>query len=132
MRYAYLPLVAAIAVTTNGYAASDEDLYSKQYFECMEKSGGVTIEIRKCTQQETLRQEALLQSSFTKLLHRQSPAQKHQLVKAQNLWKDYVKANCSFYNKPEGGTVAQLMASSCGLEETAKRADELDRMTFQD
>jgi hypothetical protein len=81
MCYLHLRLVAAIAVTTNGYAASDEDLYSKQCFECMEKSGGV---------------------------------------------------NCSFYNKPEGGTVVQLMAGSCGLEETAKRADELDRMTFQD
>jgi hypothetical protein len=81
MRYADLPSVAFIAATTNGYDASDEDLYSKQYFECMEKSGRV---------------------------------------------------NCSFYNKREGGTVAQWMASSCGLEETAKRADELDRMTFQD
>jgi uncharacterized protein YecT (DUF1311 family) len=131
MRYTYLLFVALLVATTNA-RAGDEDLYSKQYFDCMERSGGVSVEVGKCTQQETLRQDALLKSSFTKLLHRQSPVQKQQLVKAQNLWKSYVKANCSFYNEPDGGSLAQIMADACGLEETAKRANELDRLAYQD
>jgi uncharacterized protein YecT (DUF1311 family) len=132
MRYAYLPFVAILAVTANVQAAGEEDLYSKQYFDCMEKSGGVTVPMRKCTQQETVKQNAILKVSFTKLLQKQSPGQKQQLIKAQNLWKSYMEANCNFYNDPEGGTLAQVIAESCRLQETAKRADELDRLALQD
>ena len=44
---------------------------------------------------------------------------------AQLAWVSYRDANCSFYNDPEGGTIARLDANTCMLDMTARRVMEL-------
>ena len=113
-------------LTACSFADADDDLYSKQYATCMDESDGVTIDMRSCIGEEYLVQDAKLNFAYKKLSAQLTAGRKQQLVTAQRLWIQYRDANCEFYADPEGGTLATINSATCGLDETARRAKELE------
>jgi uncharacterized protein YecT (DUF1311 family) len=116
-------LVISLLLTTASLPA--EPKYSKDYSLCMNRSQGITVEMRRCTAEEHLRHDKRLNSVYAQLMRDLPKDRADQLRKVQLLWISFRDANCNFYNDPYGGTAHQVMAGSCGLQMTAERADEL-------
>lgn len=91
----------------------------------MDKSGGVTLEMRECISAEYVRQDQQLNRNYQALMADLTPERKMQLQTAQRLWLQYRDANCHFYADPDGGTAAGVAAADCVLQMTAGRAREL-------
>ena len=99
--------------------------YTSSYSTCMDRSGGVTVEMLDCIGRELEIQDAMLNAAYRDLGARLSPARKQQLTAAQRLWIQYRDANCGFYADPDGGTLATVASNECVLRETSERAEEL-------
>lgn len=123
-------LLAAIIVflsVPNESSAAD-DLYTKQFAMCMDKSGGVTAKMLSCIATETRTQDARLNGAYKKLVGQLTASRKSQLVEVQRMWIKYRDANCTFYADPDGGTNAVVSASDCAMSATASRAKELENL----
>lgn len=118
---------ALLLIVPDGAVAADDDsLYTKQFSDCMAASGGVTVAMLDCIGTETRTQDARLNGAYQHLGSQLEPARKTLLRSAQRLWVQYRDANCGFYNDPDGGTSATVIASDCVLTATASRAKELE------
>lgn len=98
---------------------------SPQYTVCMDKAGGVTLSMVECIVAEHGRQDKRLNTAYHTLMAELEPPRKKQLQAAQRLWLQYREANCSFYQDPDGGSLARVAGNSCQLQMTARRAQEL-------
>lgn len=116
---------AALACLVAVTAAAEEIEYSPQYETCMDASNGVTFDMIDCMTAEHEIQDAELNAAYKTLRAHLTPERQEALKLAQRAWIAYRDANCDFYNDPDGGTMARLMANSCMLEATAERAREL-------
>lgn len=122
-------VVSAVFLACFGFPVHAADnLYSQSYNSCMDKSGGVTADMRDCMGQEYKRQDARLNKAYRNLASQLSAGRKAQLLAAQRLWIQYRDANCKFYLDSDGGTMALINADSCGLDMTARRAKELESL----
>jgi uncharacterized protein YecT (DUF1311 family) len=118
-------MVICFAVLWNGQLlAATENEFSKEYSDCLDKSGGVTGEMLACSDAEIRRQDALLNANYKKLMSKLSRARQKALLKAQRAWLKFREAHCDFVGSGEG-TAAVLGYSSCLLNMTAERAKEL-------
>jgi uncharacterized protein YecT (DUF1311 family) len=122
-----IPAAAVALFVISGSAHSAEKSeYSKTYTECMEKSGGVTVNMRECADAEITLQDTRLNKAYRELMKATSAKRQTQLRNVQRMWVAYRKANCDFFDDPDGGTLAGLSALSCFLTHTAARAKELE------
>ncbi len=121
----YLLAVMAFCCLAQTAAADDAGL-SKQFSTCMDKSGGVTVDMLDCIGAETKRQDVRLNKAYKEVMPQLSPARKKQLQDAQRAWIKYRDANCNFYADPDGGTMATVSSSYCFMSATASRAKELE------
>lgn len=103
-----------------------EPQYSVTYDRCMDTSGGVTAEMLDCNAAELKRHDARLNAQYKAALAAHGETQQALLREAQRQWIKYRDANCGFYAQLTGGTMDRLNSSSCVLEATARRADELE------
>lgn len=118
--------VLAIAVVSHAASAREAGL-SQQYESCMNsKSADSTLGMVNCSQAEKNRQDDQLNKSYKALMAQLTPLRQEQLLQAQRAWIKYRDTNCAFYFDPEGGTLAQVEASSCFMLSTAERARELE------
>lgn len=109
------------------HIASAEDAHlTKQYSSCMDKAGGVTVNMLDCMGAETKRQDARLNQAYKDVMARLSPERKKQLQEAQRAWIKYRDANCRFYADPDGGSIATVNSNDCFMSATASRAKELE------
>lgn len=115
----------AVALAAVSFTCLADEHYSGGYSACMDKSGGVTVEMVNCIGAETQVQDLELNLAYKKLGTQLTPERKKQLVTAQRLWLQYRDANCRFYADPDGGTAAGVASNDCFLSETARRANEL-------
>lgn len=99
---------------------------------CMDQAGGVTVSMIDCMGAETERQDVLLNQAYKAVMSGLAPERKRQLQEAQRLWLKYRKANCDFYNDPDGGSMARVSANDCFMAATAARAKELEGFKQQD
>ncbi len=118
--------VLVATVLTLGWSSLSvaQDL-SKTYSNCMDQSGGVTVEMLNCIGSETEHQDALLNQAYRDVMAELSPERKTELRNAQRAWIKYRDLNCEFYADPDGGTMASLQSNSCFMTMTASRAREL-------
>src|SRR5262245_3957356 len=116
-------LVLSVCALSAAYGK--DELTSKQYSECIDKSGGNTSGMLDCNERELKRQDDDLNKSYRTLLAKLSPQRRKQLVKAQRAWVNFRDANCGFYLNPDGGSAARLSSNSCILMTTAERAKEI-------
>lgn len=117
-------LALVLAVAPPAAAESPRDSLGT----CLERSGGVTVEILNCLAVEIEAQDRVLNVHYKALAATLTPQRREQLVALQRLWMRYRDANCRFYADPDGGTSVDLLASECVLRETQDRAQELANM----
>lgn len=106
-------------------SADDAEL-TRQFSFCMDKFGGVTVEMLDCIAAETQRQDLRLNKAYKDVMAELTPQRKKQLQEAQRAWLKYRDANCDFYADPDGGTMAAVSSSDCFMSTTASRAKELE------
>ena len=99
--------------------------FSAQYTTCLDKASGVTAAMHACMSAEMKLQDQKLNSAYKALVAELNPARKKQLQTAQRLWIQYRDTNCGFYDDPDGGSMAGVLAGDCLLQMTAQRAQEL-------
>lgn len=126
MTRAVLPLAATLALLTSSPLVAD-DFYTGRYDSCMDASGGVTVEMLNCIDEELRTQDARLNGAYKALGKSLLPERREQLLAAQRLWIKYRDANCQFYASA-GGSLAAVSGSECVLRETAERAKELEEL----
>lgn len=107
-------------------ASADDVGLTKQFSVCMDKSGGVTVEMLNCIGTETNLQDTRLNKAYKEVMAQLSPSRKKQLQDAQRAWVKYRDANCNFYADPDGGTMASVSSNDCFMSATASRAKELE------
>lgn len=122
LRFALLALAGAGSALP---ALAQAPGLSPQYAACMDKAGGVTLPMLECMGAEHGRQDRRLNAAFQALMFELTPARKKQLQAAQRLWIQYRDANCSYYDDPDGGSLARIAANTCRLQMTSQRAQEL-------
>jgi len=120
-------LVVGLTLCCLSQAATADDVgLSKHFSACIDKSGGVTVDMLDCIGEETKRQDARLNKAYKEAMPQLSPARKKQLQDAQRAWIKYRDANCNFYADPDGGTMATVISNDCFMSTTASRAKELE------
>ena len=118
--------MVVLALLVAHLASADDLGYSAEYSACLDKSGGVTMNVLDCISAETARQDDRLNKAYKEIMGELDPARKKQLRNVQRLWIKYRDANCGFYADPDGGSTARINANDCFLIETAERAKELE------
>ncbi len=98
---------------------------SSEYKSCMDKSGGVTLEMRICNGNELKYQDKILNKNYKKAMKVLDAKHRDELKKVQRQWIKYRDAKCNFLFGLTGGTMDLLMGGSCYVDMTAKRAEEL-------
>lgn len=109
-------------------AQAKDPQYSAAYSRCMDNSGGVTSSMVQCSGAEFDRQDARLNLNYKAAMGNLQEPQKTLLRDAQRAWIKYRDSNCDLYARLTGGTIDRINSSSCMLEATAQRADELDNI----
>ena len=126
MKLKKILLLGLASLISNQVTWANEVELSKQYDNCMDNSGGITVEMLDCIGAETRRQDIKLNTAYKDLI-RLIPAQRQkQLQDTQRAWIKYRDLNCDFYADPNSGTSATLNSSSCFLDATASRVKELE------
>ncbi|WP_250850211.1 lysozyme inhibitor LprI family protein [Acinetobacter sp. ANC 5378] len=119
-------LLGLVLLISNQLTWADEVEFSKQYNNCMDNSGGVTVEMLDCIGAETKRQDIRLNNAYKNVIGLIPPQRQKQLQETQRSWIKYRDLNCDFYADPNSGTSATLNSSSCFLDTTASRVKELE------
>lgn len=99
---------------------------NSQFDTCMDKAGGVTVNMLNCIGAETQRQDKKLNTMYQNVMKSLTNENKERLKKAQQAWIKYRDANCSFYADPDEGTLASITGSNCVMDMTTQRAKELE------
>lgn len=107
-------------------AFADDAGLTKQFSDCMDRSGGVTVDMLNCIAAETKAQDGRLNKAYKEVMAQLVASRKKQLQDAQRAWIKYRDANCNFYADPDGGTMAFVSSSGCFMSATASRAKELE------
>ena len=71
-----------------------EAQYSSQYQPCLDRSGGVTLEMRTCNGNELKYQDKLLNKNYKKAMKVIDAKHRNELKKVQRLWMKYRDAKC--------------------------------------
>ena len=118
MKKILLPVVLSLSSFLYSYELS------RQYQQCTD-SGGSTVEMRKCNDDELRRQDYRLNNNYKKAMAVLDSRHRNELRKVQRLWIKYRDAKCNFLFGLTGGTMDLLAGGSCYVDMTAQRADEL-------
>jgi uncharacterized protein YecT (DUF1311 family) len=118
----------ALFLSTEFGSAADREM-TQEYLTCLDKAGGVTVEMINCILAETKRQDIRLNENYKKPVSKLSTERKKELLEAQRAWINFRDTNCRFYDDPAAGTSARVSANECVLNVTADRAKELRLLT---
>jgi uncharacterized protein YecT (DUF1311 family) len=123
MKLQSLVSLVFIAITSNVNASEKE--YSANFTKCM-NDVRTTVDSLNCIADELKVQDKRLKIVYGKLMKVESPSRRSELQSTQRLWLQYQKANCDYFDDPDGGTMAHQMSRNCLLESTKDRANELE------
>jgi uncharacterized protein YecT (DUF1311 family) len=91
----------------------------------MDKPGGSTSSMLECAVKETKVQDLKLNKEYKNAMKVLEPKKQAELKDVQRVWVKYRDVQCGFYEGLTGGTMDSLNASSCFLNMTADRAEEI-------
>ena len=116
-------LIAALAATSASAQTQTqvEKRYTRGYSECMDASGGVTVEIMNCSAAEIDVQDARLNQAYVMVMRPLAKPRKTTLRGLQRTWIKQRDAKCARSIADEGGSMAGLIYSGCILDETIRR-----------
>lgn len=121
----WLLAIAVSALSAGAHAADDG--YNPTYSACMDESGGVTMNMLDCIGSETEQQDARLNQNYKAAMQALTPTQQTQLRDAQRLWIKFRDADCALLGSLTGGSIDRINSTSCFLDMTKQRADDLGR-----
>lgn len=98
---------------------------SSSYDKCMDKAGN-NLETRECIYKETQGQEVKLTKAYKNAMKVLEPKKQTELRDVQRLWISFRKAKCAFYYGITGGTIESINSSSCFLDMTTERVEEIE------
>ena len=99
----------------------------ESYGSCIKRSGGATPNILDCNEEEYEYQDTRLNHVYRVLLTRLSAQEKEDLRKKERDWIKKRTNFCNLNGELGGGQAEDIEGSSCKLNATARRADELER-----
>ncbi|EAT2981428.1 DUF1311 domain-containing protein [Salmonella enterica] len=106
-----------------------------QYGACIDKSDGITSNIRDCDAQEMERLDHLLNKAYKHIINElkqnEQLEQVNRLKEAQRAWLKYRDANCGFIYSETGGTIDLLNGDGCIIEMTKDRTKQLEEFAEQ-
>ena len=116
-------LIAALAATSASAQTQTqvEKRYTRGYSECMDKSGGVTVEMMNCIAAEINVQDARLNQAYVMVMRPLAKPRKNTLRGLQRTWIKQRDAKCARSIADEGGSMAGPIYSGCILDETIRR-----------
>ena len=115
-------ITAFIATSVSAQTqAQIEKRQSPAYSECMDESGGVTVEMMDCIAAEIDIQDARLNQAYVMVMRPLPKPRKDTLRALQRSWIKQRDAKCQRAIADEGGSMAGLIYSGCILDETIKR-----------
>jgi uncharacterized protein YecT (DUF1311 family) len=117
------------AAPTQGNA---DKLLSAAYSDCMDKSEGITVNIRDCQGTEYQAQDARLNSAYRAVMAGLPPDRQAALRDEERSWVKTKKQTCDHAGDDDaGGTLQDVSISDCYMRETAKRANYIQAYTSQ-
>lgn len=115
-----LIVVLCSGVAKIGYAQTS------QYKTCMDKSGGVTVNMMDCNGAEIKVLDDRLNAVYKKIMAVADADYKTALKKAEQLWVGYRDANCQLHSQyAAGGSLGGILYGNCIVEMTSQRTKEL-------
>ena len=109
-----------------GEGQAAEDAASPQFHQCMQKSGGVTVNMNDCYGDELKRLDERLNKAYQGLMAKKDAEEKRNLKAAELAWIKYRDAAVRDF-EVTGGTMDSLTANSIFLEITAQRVEMLEK-----
>lgn len=116
------------ATTATARAAEWEQRLSRGYGSCLDRAGGVTMEMVGCVGEEMKGQDARLNAAYHALLKGLPPDRQEKVRAAQRKWIEYRQLNCESRIGSDTGSLATVEANECVLRMTVERSAELEQM----
>jgi uncharacterized protein YecT (DUF1311 family) len=120
---AFSPAIAPLPAQAADKAV--EARYTKGFKNCPGFSGS-TAEMIGCVDQETQIQDKRLNETYKKAMDGLTAGQKAKLKNAQRAWLAYRDAWCTAQQDSDWGTLSNIAAANCILEQTVRRTMELE------
>lgn len=121
-----LLLSAAMAATAGAAPAQDKPAQTPAFDACMDRAGGVTVEMRACISEEHGRQDAVLNTNYRALMRLLPPERQAALRAAQRAWIAFREAECAYTASADmEGTLGPVIIDSCWMGFTTERATGL-------
>lgn len=121
-------LLLVAGLSTNGHAQTQKQIesrYSKDYQACLatgNAANGVTVAMMDCNDAEINRQDARLNQAYKMVMLRLNGSAKTTLRASERSWIGARDSRCARESASErGGSLENLIYSSCVLDETIKR-----------
>lgn len=112
--------------------AQEDDLYSAEYFACLERpEGQTTTGMVECMGAERSRQDAKLNAAYQKLMQTLPDERKEILREAQRAWIKFRDAYAEFLYGYTGGSIDRLNTAGWYMRSTAMQARELENMLIE-
>ena len=108
-------------VTTGEHAKSLRD----SFYGCVDSTDGSTWDMQKCIETEFEFQDARLNNAYLALRAKRRGKEVNELRNEERRWLQDKGETCRWDAKTEG-QAQRIEANECSLEETAKRANELE------
>lgn len=105
---------------------NDEKLRDS-YFQCLDSAAGVTPQIQDCIDEELAFQDKRQSDILQRMIKSADKEGQSVLITAQKEWLIDRDKSCS--SDRQGGQGARLETNGCMLEQTAKRAKELEALS---
>jgi uncharacterized protein YecT (DUF1311 family) len=98
---------------------------SEAYLQCEQAALG-EYDFLACMQSEIKRQDDRLNKNYRAAMQAIETFRQRDLTKIQRIWIKYRDAKCGFFYHKHSGSGGLLDAEECRMEETIRRADELE------
>jgi uncharacterized protein YecT (DUF1311 family) len=94
---------------------------SASFSRCIDRSNGVTVEMRNCAADELDRLDRILNDAYRQRMSKLSPPRRVALQFAERTWVKRRRAYCESFVTPNGGTAQLLDMDNCFLNTTVHR-----------
>ncbi|MCL1501270.1 lysozyme inhibitor LprI family protein [Xanthomonas nasturtii] len=94
---------------------------------CIKRSGGATPDLLDCDSEEYKYQDSRLNRVYRSVMAQLDAAKKQELLSEERVWIVKRDQLCNLNGQLGGGQAEDIEESSCRLNATARRADELEK-----
>lgn len=101
---------------------------SAAFRSCIDRSGGVTVELRSSSHDEYERLDAQLNRNYRQLMSRIGRSHQQALLASQRRWLRNRWQSCENRPEYEGGTMDLIIRDSCILDELTRRTLWLEQL----